>query len=87
LWIIRPAPSLAAQEEFQMKLKAALLALTSMAVAGCGSARRDVDTQPSRAIASDIEATHQTSPSVITRGQRARDEPATGLPWQSESGR
>jgi hypothetical protein len=87
LWIIRPALSLAAQEELQMKLKAVLLALTAMAVAGCGSARRDVDTPPSRAIASDIEATHQTSPSMITRGQRSRDEPATGLPWQSEGGR
>ena len=70
-----------------MQLKAVLLALTAMAVAGCGLAHRDVDSQQSRAIASDIEATHQTSPSAITRGQRARDEPATGLPWQSESGR
>jgi uncharacterized lipoprotein YajG len=70
-----------------MQLKAVLLALTAMALAGCGAARRDVDTSPSRAIASDIEATHQTSPSVITRGQRARNEPATGLPWQSDSGR
>jgi hypothetical protein len=71
-----------------MKWKAVLLAFAAMAVAGCGSARRSaIDTPPSRAIASDIEATHQTSPSVITRGQRARDEPVTGLPWQPESGR
>ena len=71
-----------------MKLEAALLALAAMAVAGCNSARRsDIDTPPSRAIASDIEATHLTTPSVITRGQRPRNEPATGLPWQSDSGR
>ena len=65
-----------------MKLKAALLALAAMAAtAGCSSTR-EFDVSQSRAIASDIEATHLTSPSVITRGQRLRDEPDNGLPWQ-----
>lgn len=68
-----------------MKLKAALFALLATAMAGCSS--RDIDTPPSRAIASDIEATHQTSPSVITRGQRSRDEPDNGLPWQFQGTR
>jgi hypothetical protein len=70
------------KEELPMQLKVALLALSAMTVAGCSSNLRSVDTPPSRAIASDIEATHQTSPSAITRGERARDEPNGGLPWQ-----
>jgi hypothetical protein len=77
---------LAAQEDFQMKWKAALLALTAMAVAGCSSTR-EFDVSQSRAITSDIEATHQTSPSVITHGQRQRDEPDNGLPWQVDGRR
>ena len=64
-----------------MKLKAVLLALAAMALAGCSSTRQ-FDVSQSRAIASDIEATHLTSPSVITRGQRLRDEPDNGLPCQ-----
>ena len=64
-----------------MKLTAVLLALAAMAVAGCGSTR-EFDVSQSRAIASDIEATHQTNPTVITRGQRQRNEPDNGLPWQ-----
>jgi hypothetical protein len=69
-----------------MKLEAALLALAAMAAAGC-SPTREFDVSQSRAIASDIEATHQTSPSVITRGQRQRSEPDNGLPWQVGGGR
>ena len=64
-----------------MKLKAVLLALPAIALAGCSSTR-EFDVSQSSAITSDIEATHQTSPSVITRGQRPRDEPDNGLPWQ-----
>ena len=64
-----------------MKLNAVLLALAATAVAGCSSTR-EFDVSQSRAISSDIEATHMTNPSVITRGQRLRDEPDHGLPWQ-----
>jgi len=67
-----------------MQLKDVLLALVAMAAAaGCELGSRDLDTPPSRGISSDIDATHQTSPSV-TRGQRARDEPYDALPWQLE---
>lgn len=69
-----------------MKLKAVLLALAAMALAGCSSTR-EFDVSQSRAISSDIEATHQTNPSVITRGQRQRSEPDNGLPWQAGGGR
>ena len=69
-----------------MKLTAVLLALAAMALAGCSSTR-EFDVSQSNAITSDIEATHQTSPSVITRGQRPRDEPDNGLPWQVGGGR
>jgi Na+/alanine symporter len=69
------------EEDFQMKWKAVLFALAAMAPAGCSSTR-EFDVSQSNAITSDIEATHQTSPSVITRGQRLRDEPDNGLPWQ-----
>ncbi len=67
-----------------MQLKAVLLALVAMAAAGCELGSRDLDTPPSRGISSDIDATHQTSPSVITHGERARDEPYDALPWQLE---
>ena len=69
-----------------MQWKAVLLALVAVTAAGCGRGRgpRDVDTPPSRGIASDIDATHQTSPSAITRGERARDEPNEALPWQPD---
>ena len=70
-----------------MKLKAALLALAAMAVAGGCSSTREVDVSQSNAIDSDIEATHLTNPSVITHGQRQRDEPNSGLPWQAGGGR
>ncbi|HEX9488861.1 MAG TPA: hypothetical protein VF930_01165 [Stellaceae bacterium] len=66
-----------------MQWKAVLLALAAMAAAGCGLGSRALDTPPSRGISSDIEATHQTSPTV-THGQRARDEPYDALPWQLE---
>jgi len=69
-----------------MKWKAVLLALTAMALGGCSSTR-EFDVSQSNAITSDIEATHQTSPSMITRGQRPRDEPDNGLPWQVGGGR
>jgi uncharacterized lipoprotein len=69
-----------------MKLKAVLLALAAIATAGCSSTR-EFDVSQSNAITSDIEATHQTSPSMITRGQRPRDEPDNGLPWQVGGGR
>jgi type IV pilus biogenesis protein CpaD/CtpE len=72
------------QEVFPMASKSVLLGLVAILVAGCGSGPREADSR-SRAIASDIEATHQTSPSVITRGQRARNEPYGALPWQVES--
>ena len=80
-WIARPAPVVGTEEDLQMKWKAVLFALAATALAGCGSTR-EFDVSQSRAIASDIEATHQTSPSVITRGQRQRNEPDNGLPWQ-----
>jgi hypothetical protein len=66
-----------------MQWKAVLLALIAMAAIGCAPASGVVDTPPSRGISSDIDATHQTSPSV-THGQRARDEPYDALPWQLE---
>ena len=83
-WITAAMPTLAGEEELPMQLKAVLLALVAMAAAGCGIGARDVDTPPSRGISSDIDATHQTSPNVITRGERARDEPFDALPWQLE---
>ncbi len=66
-----------------MQLKAVLLALVAMAAAGCELGSRDLDTPPSRGISSDIDATHQTSPSAM-HGQRARDEPYDALPWLLE---
>ena len=67
-----------------MQLKVVLPALVAMAAAGCELGSRDLDTPPSRGISSDIDATHQTSPSVITHGERARDEPYDALPWLLE---
>ena len=67
-----------------MQWKAVLLALIAMAAVGCELGSRDLDTPPSRGISSDIDATHQTSPNVLTRGERARDEPYDALPWQLE---
>ena len=66
-----------------MQLKVVLLALVAMAAAGCELGSRDLDTPPSRGISSDIDATHQTSPSAM-HGQRARDEPYDALPWLLE---
>jgi hypothetical protein len=67
-----------------MPWKAVLLAVVATAaVAACGLGSSDADSPPSRGISSDIDATHQTSPSVL-RGQRARDEPEDALPWQLE---
>jgi hypothetical protein len=71
------------QEEFPMQWKAAFFASFAMALAGCSFGARDVDTSPSRAIASDMAATQQSSPSAI-RGQRARDEPYDATPWEIE---
>jgi hypothetical protein len=68
-----------------MASKAVLVALVALLVADCGSGPREVASR-SRAIASDIDATHLTSPSVITRGQRSRGEPYDALPWQIEGG-
>jgi len=66
-----------------MQLKVVLPALVAMAAAGCELGSRDLDTPPSRGISSDIDATHQTSPSAM-HGQRARDEPYDALPWLLE---
>ena len=69
-----------------MQLKAAFFASLAMALAGCSLGTREVDTSPSRAIASDMAATQQSSPTAI-RGQRARDEPSDVMPWEIEGRR
>jgi hypothetical protein len=71
-----------------MEARVVIFAVAASAVAaGCAVGSSDIDTPPQRAITSDIDATHQTSPSVITRGQRERDEPYDAQPWQLDGQR
>ncbi len=71
-----------------MRRKGAFLAALVLATAmgGCGDGARNADYPPSRGISADIEASHQTNPSIM-RGLRPRSEPYDCFPWQLEGGR
>ncbi len=70
-----------------MRWKGAFLAALVLATitSGCAGARH-IDIPPSRGISADIEASHQTTPSVM-RGLRPRSEPYGIFPWRLEGGR
>ena len=61
-----------------------LAVIGSAVIAGCAIGARDVDYRPERGISADIDATHQTSPRLLQRGQIQHDAPNDAFPWQFE---
>ncbi len=70
-----------------MRWKGAFLAALVLATitGGCTGAR-NVDIPPSRGISADIDASHQTNPTIM-RGLRPRSEPYDCFPWQLDGRR
>ena len=53
----------------------------ALALAACGGGARDVDYRPSRAISSDIAATHATGSTALMKGRTLDVEPLGDMPW------
>jgi hypothetical protein len=66
-----------------MQRRGSFLAVIGVTViAGCATGAGDVDKSPERGISADIDASHQTSPQLLQRGQIEHDEPGDAFPWQ-----
>jgi hypothetical protein len=60
----------------------AILAATTLMLAGGCDGAREVDYRPSRGISADIAATHEMGATSLRRGMTTEEEPLGAMPWQ-----
>jgi hypothetical protein len=57
-----------------------LIVAATAALAACSGG--DADYSPQRAISEDIDATYDSGPTSLNRGEDPRDEPEGAFPWR-----